>query len=220
MSRILRVLLAGALLLLTSPVVAWAQLPRGRVSGTLVLTRLDTEVVPLGGQATNESFTGLAYGFEGALPLWKLELGLRYINGSLDNGDGNVDLDFVEGEVFLGLRPLPWVVLKAGPHARSFKTVAGVERWLFWEIRARAEAGLLSPRLGTYFEFWGALVGDVNFGRSFGSGRGAEAGLTYELGSVPLWGRLGYRVDRGTVGGGSRFDSVQEVLIGIGYGWR
>jgi hypothetical protein len=215
-SRRIALLILGALVLL--PARGEAQIPRTSVAGTLLLTRLDREVVPLSGNPSNENFTGVALGLQGTVPLWVFELDVRYLNGKLNSKNPDVDLDLVEAEVLLGLRPLPWIVLKAGPHARAFQTVQSTERWLFWEIRARAEAGLLAPRLGTYLEFWGALVGNVNFGPSFGSGRGAEAGLTYHFGTVPLWGRIGYRVDRGSVSGGAIFDSVQQVLIGFGYG--
>jgi hypothetical protein len=192
------------------------------VGGHLVFTRLDTELVPLTGTPSTESFTGVALGLEGSvpLPLWELELFVRYLYGGLDSDDNDVSLDLVDAELQVGLRPIPWVLVKAGPHGRAFTTEAGTERWLFWEIRARAEAGLLAPRLATYLELWGALLGDVNFGRSFGSGRGAEAGLSYRPFDFPLWGRIAYRFDRGSVGGGARFDSVQEIVIGVAWDFR
>lgn len=210
----------GVIVLLALPVAAAAQASAPSVSGTLVLTRLDRQIVPLSGAPSSENFSGVALGLEGNVPVWMFEMGIRYLNGSLGSNDVDVNLDVTEAELQLGLRPLPWVVVKAGPHARAFRTAQSTERWLFWEVRARAEAGLLSPGLGTYLELWGALVGNVNFGRSFGSGRGAEAGLTYHLAARPIWGRIAYRVDRGSIGGGSIYDSVQQVLIGVGYGRR
>lgn len=214
MRRICAVILSAPLLL--APAIAHAQ-QQTSVVGTLLLTRLDRELVPVSGNPANESFSGVALGFEGTLPVWRFELDVRYSNGNLSSNIPELDLDIVEAEVLVGLRPLPWVVLKAGPHARAFKTVRSTERWLFWEIRARVEAGLLTPRLESYLELWGALVGNVNFGQSFGSGRGVEAGLIYQHQSLPLMGRIGYRIDRGSVSGGSIFDSIQQVLIGVGY---
>ncbi len=206
----------GAVLIL-GPAVSHAQTAEKSVAGTLLLTRLDRELTPVSGSPSNESFSGVALGLEGTVPVWRFELDLRYLYGKLNSDNPDLDLDLVEAELMLGLRPLPWVVLKAGPHARAFNTVESTERWLFWEIRARVEAGLLTPRLGSYFELWGALVGNVNFGPSFGGGRGAEAGLTYSPQSLPVRGRIGYRIDRGSVSGGSIFDSVQQVVIGFGY---
>ncbi len=214
----LRLLMALMMVSMATPIAVLSQVRERSASGTLLFTRLDRRLVPISGTPTNESFTGVALGLDGSVPIWIFELDVRYLNGNLGSSNPDLDLNLVEAELFLGLRPLPWVVLKAGPHARAFETVRSTERWLFWEIRARAEAGLLAPRLGTYLELWGALVGDVNFGRSFGSGRGAEAGITYQFGSTPLWVRAGYRVDRGSVSGGSIFDSVQQVLIGVGFG--
>lgn len=216
MMRLKGAVILSALLLL-APTVTDAQVSRTSVTGTLLLTRLDRELVPVSGNPTNESFTGVALGLAGTVPLWRLELDVRYLNGNLGSSTPDLSLDLVEAEMLVGLRPLPWFVVKAGPHARAFKTERSTERWLFWEIRARIEAGLLTPRLESYLELWGALVGNVNFGQSFGSGRGVEAGLTYQHQSLPLLGRIGYRIDRGSVSGGSIFDSIQQVLIAVGY---
>ena len=211
---------AIAALMLASAGGAEAQSFSRHISGSVVFTQLDTEVVPASGEPSTEGFSGAAVGFQGVLSLWRLELGVRYLYGGLDSDQGDVKLDFVEAEFLIGYRPIPWFTVKAGPHARAFESQAGTERWLFWELRARAQAALIAPQLGSYVELWGSVVGDVNFGPGFGGGRGLEAGLSYEPMSIPLWGRISYRIDRGTVSGGSRSDSVQEVLIGLGFGWR
>src|SRR3989441_13156293 len=53
--------------------------------------------------------------------------------------------DLVEGTGMLGARPLTWLTLETGPHARAYSLAGSTQRWLFWELRAGAAAAFAGP---------------------------------------------------------------------------
>jgi len=214
-----RAVLALLALCLSLPPARAAGQARYYAGGLVGAGRLDSE---LGGPDTpRDELTGALFGFEGRASIWKLEVDVRYVTGTFEADGSRLALDLVEAELLLGVRPISWITLRVGPHARSFTPESGgTDRWLFWEVRGRVEPAVLAPQLRTYFEIWAAVAGEVNFGSGFGGGRGLEAGLTYRLRQAPFWGRIGYRVDRGSLESGARKDSVQELLLVVGVGAR
>ncbi len=214
-----RASLAALTLCVSLPLASAAGQGRFYVGALVGAGRLDAELGGAG--APRDELTGAIFGFEGRATIWKVELDLRYATGTLEADQSQLALDLVEAELLVGVRPISWVTLRVGPHARSFTPESGgTDRWLFWEVRGRVEPAVLAPQLRTYFEIWAALAGDVNFGSGFGGGRGLEAGLMYRFRGAPFWGRVGYRVDRGSLENGARKDSVQELLLVVGVGAR
>ena len=103
-------------------------------AASVVTTRVRTEQP---GGATE--FSGAAFGGEGTLSLGRFRLDLSYLQGRLDPDTGSARArDLVEGAVLLGVRPVEWLTVSAGPHARAYAASGQTQRWLFWELRVRA----------------------------------------------------------------------------------
>jgi hypothetical protein len=173
------------------------------------------------GSALTERFSGSAFLGEGALALGRFQLGVSYLQGRL-NPDGAVGAprDLVEGTVMLGARALPWLTLETGPHARAYTLSAGTQRWLFWELRARAATAFVGSAVQGYAELWRAVAANANVPEPFDHAQGGEAGMVVRLARAPVEGRIGYRIDHAVLGGGTRTETVDGVVIGVGLSWR
>lgn len=168
----------------------------------------------------NEQLSGTLLGGEGRVARDRLLLDVRYFQGRVEPRVTGRSRDVVEGEAMVGVRLVRWAVLRTGPRVRTLITPQQSERWLAWDVRARGEAALASSTLRSYVEFWGVLAGSVNTGETFNHGTGVEAGLMLSPASSPLWGRIGYRLDRGSVDGGARRQTVQGLILTAGVGRR
>jgi hypothetical protein len=184
-------------------------------SASLVTTRVRSQ--------GKNPFTGAGTPFlgEGALAMGRLQLTVSYLQGTL-NPDGAVGASrtLVEGTVLLGVRALDWLTLETGPHARAYTLSAATERWLFWELRARAATAFVGSAVQGYTELWRVVAADVNVPEAFGHAQGGEAGMVLRLARAPLEGRIGYRIDHAVLGGGTRLETVDGVVIGVGLSWR
>jgi len=170
---------------------------------------------------STQSLSGWAFGGDGSVGWRRFSLYLGYWQGSLNpDSTGAASRDVVEGYALLGGRILPWLELRLGPHAWAYTANAGTQRWAMLEGRVRAEGALLHPTLSTYFELWMALSGSVNTAQSFGSGVGGQGGLVYHSQRLPIWGRLGYSVEQARLTGDVWKETVQRVLLGVGYTFR
>ena len=206
------------LALVAAPLVAGelrAQTLRPTMSASLVRARVRSEA------PAADQFAGSAFLGEGTLALRRLQLSVSYLQGTLDpDGAIGPSRDLVEGTVLLGVRPLDWLTLETGPHARAYTLTGGTQRWLFWELRARAATAFVGSAVRGYAELWRVLAADVNVPESFDHAQGGEAGMILRLSRAPLEGRLGYRIDHAVLGGGTRKETVDGVLIGVGLRWR
>ncbi len=167
---------------------------------------------------STQTLSGWAFGGDGSVGWRRLSLYVGYWQGSLNpDSVGTASRDVVEGYVLLGGKILPWLELRAGPHAWAYTANAGTQRWALFEARGRAEGALIGKTLSTYFELWTALGGDVNAAQSFGSGLGGQGGIVYHDRRLPLWGRLGYSVEQARLTGDVWKETVQRVVLGFGY---
>jgi hypothetical protein len=161
---------------------------------------------------------GPSIGIEGFTGFGHFVLEARYLQGSVADSQ-----DIVEGELLLGYRLLDWATVKFGPHIRSFIIDGVTERWTFWETRFRAMGEVYAPEsqvlaIDSYVELWMAMAGSTYLSDGFGSGRGIEGGVVIRFAGSPVAGRIGYRIDQGNVSGGGRKDTVQELILGLGFG--
>jgi len=192
-----------------------AQTLRPTLSASLVRARLRSEA------PAADRFAGSAFLGEGTLSLRRLQLTVSYLQGTLDpDGAVGASRDLVEGTVLLGVRPLEWLTLETGPHARAYTLPGGTQRWLFWELRARAATAFVGSTVRGYAELWRVVAADVNVPESFDHAQGGEAGMIVRLARAPLEGRVGYRLDHAVLGGGTRKETVDGVVIGVGVRWR
>ena len=186
-------------------------------------------LVPAGGisivstrvRGTNE-LTGTVLAGQGALALGRLELALGYVQGKIGPaGASGAGQDLVEGVALLGVRPASWLRLAVGPHARSYTLTGGTQlRWAFWELRARVSGAFVGSAGRGYMELWRALSASVNVPERFDHAQGGEAGMVVHLARAPLELRLGYRIDHAVLGGGTRLETVDAVVVGVGLSGR
>jgi hypothetical protein len=141
------------------------------------------------------------------------------LEGRLAPADGTPGRrDLVQGTVFVGVRPVPWLELSGGPVVRAYVTDSASERWVLWQARARVDAPIVAGSLASYAELWRALASDVNLGSGAGRVQGGEAGLLFQPAQARFWVRLAYRVDDALVGSVARSETLEAVLVSVGVG--
>ena len=193
-----------------------AQALRPAASASVVTARVRSTVP--GVTASGTTLLG-----EGSFTLGRVSLGVSYLQGTLNPvaapGAG-ASRDLIEGAVLLGAHPTDWLAVAAGPHARAYTLSSGTQRWLFWEVRARAATAFVGSAVGGYVELWRAVSGHANVPEAFDHAQGGEAGMIMRLARSPLEARVAYRIDNAVLGGGSRVETVDGVVVGVGLAWR
>jgi len=172
-------------------------------------------------RSTAGEFSGTAFLGAGSLALGRVSLDVSYLQGKLDPAAtvaGGTSRDLIEGTVMLGLRPTGWLTLAGGPHARAYTLSSGTQRWVFWEVRARAATAFVGSAARGYVELWRALSASANVPEQFDHAQGGEAGMILRLARAPLEARLGYRIDTAVLQ--SRKETVDGVVIGVGLRWH
>ena len=168
-----------------------------------------------------EALSGPAAGAQARLVLGQVAVEGAYLQGHLTPDTGSTAArDLADATVFLVVRPVRWVALKAGPHLRAYITPGGNERWMLWELRARLTGELVPGRLRTHFEAWVAASADVNVDPGASGAQGGEAGLTLVPTRSPLWVRLAYTFDREKMKNGTRSESLEALVLSVGFGGR
>jgi hypothetical protein len=192
---------------------------RGRAQGLVPAAGLSLVSTRVRG---TDQLTGTVLAGQGALALGRLELAVSYVQGKIGpEGASTAGQDLVEGVALLGVRPASWLRVAVGPHARSYTLTGGSElRWVFWELRARASGAFVGSAGRGYVELWRALSATVNVPEPFDHAQGGEAGMVVHLAHAPLELRVGYRIDHAVLGGGTRLETVDGVVIGFGLSGR
>jgi hypothetical protein len=158
--------------------------------------------------------------------LGRLSLGASYLQGSLDptGVTAGTSRDLVEGTVQLGVRPADWLTLEGGPHVRAYGLTGSTQRWLFWELRARAGSAFVGSAVRGYAELWRAVSADANVPEQFDHEQGGEVGMILRLSHSPVQARVAYRIDHTVLhavsGGGQRLETVDGVVVGVGLAWH
>ncbi len=161
---------------------------------------------------------GTVLGGLATLRFGRLDVEGRYLQGVLQPQDGlSPRRDFVQGQLALGFHATPWLVAQTAARARAYVTPAGTERWVVWLAGARVETPLVGTTVRGELGLWTALALSANVGSTQGrEGRGGDAGVTLQLPSRPWWFRLGYGIDRNTVSGAGRRETVEEFTVTVG----
>ena len=166
--------------------------------------------------AGRERLDGFLVVGDGTLARGRGRLRLRYGQGRLSaDSTGVPPRSLTEGEALLGVAALPWLDFWAGPHARSYVTDFGNQRWLFWEAGASASVSLVPGQLHSFLDGWVAVAGRVNVPEEFGSARGAAGGVLARIARPALWLRLTYRIDQARLAAGRR-ETVEVVAFSLG----
>ena len=215
-----RAFAAGALVVLAAAPLAAQHVPRWNAEISGIGMRLNSQTGP-----STQKWSGAAFGFQGQFVVRsRVTVDLGYWQGKL-NGVGTGDRDVVEGYAQLGARPLSWLSLRAGPHAWTYISDAGTQRWFLMEGRARAQGQVL-PAVQSYIELWKVFSANVNVPQAFQSGTGGEGGLSLRIRDVPFVPerlpvriRLAYGIERvrmsGTQAQGSRAEVLDRLTLGL-----
>jgi len=148
-----------------------------------------------------------AAGFVGSVRLRRMELQVRYAEGSND---------LVEGALALRVLATPWLSLQLGPHARHFDA----ERWVTWRLGARGDVPLAGSGVRGYAMLWRALALDVNLPSGSGSAHGGELGVRTDALLRPVWLALAYGIDQAVVRDANRHETVKTLTLTVGVNRR
>jgi hypothetical protein len=210
-----------------APVAAAAQPPpppaplpaRSSVADTSDLLRTHTRITASGGgmvanvrahsEAGLPSASGTVLGMTASARMGRFELGVHYLEGSLETRD------LVEGAAALQFVTTPWLTLHAGPLIRRYDMPAGAERWTLWQLGARAEAPIAGTVRG-HALLWQGLGLSVNVPPGSGTAQGGEFGVTYDMPSRPFWFALAYSIDHASLESSSRRETVAMLTVTAG----
>ncbi|MBI4421427.1 MAG: hypothetical protein HY560_11440 [Gemmatimonadetes bacterium] len=170
----------------------------------------------------NEALSAAAFGFDAGLRIGRLGLALTYLQSNLTGTTpGALSRRAAEGELMVYLTAARWLCFMAGPEIRSYRTDVGTQRWLAWEIRARVETAMLPGIARGYLTVWPVVAASIrNVPEPFASGFGGEAGLTLSPPRLPIWVRLGYRLELFRLDGGARRELIDGVRVSAGIATR
>ena len=172
------------------------------------------------GAGVPQKLSGAAFGGQGQLVFAnRITLDLGYYQGVLDPTSGSAaSRDVVEGYAQLGARPLKWVTLRFGPHAWTYVSNAGTQRWFMMEGRARLQ-GEVFPEVVSYLELWRVFSANVNVPQPFSTGMGGEGGISLRIRNVPIIPerypvriRVGYGIERVRMEGGNPVTIRSEIM--------
>lgn len=170
--------------------------------------------------AVGDQLSGAVFGGGGRFSFGKLEADVHYDEGKLNPRSGTpLPRDLVEGHFMVGVRPVPWLSIKTGPHARGYVAGGITERWLLWEARIAADAFIIYPAVRGYVELGGTLHGSIRNGAGpFGNSRLGEAGMVVKFPRAPVWLRLAYGVERTRFASSVGLDAMETVSFSISVG--
>jgi hypothetical protein len=207
------IVLAFSVVMIGNP--AHAQAPRYLLNLGVGSIRLESTTSSVGDQ-----LSGIVFGGGGRVSFGKLEADVHYDEGHLDAQSGTpVPRDLVEGHLMVGVRPVSWLSIKTGPHARGYVAGGITERWLLWEARVTADAYIIYPVVRGFLEAGGTLHGSiVNGAGPFGNSRLGEAGMVFKVPRAPLWFRVSYGVERTRFASTNGLDAMETLNFAVGIG--
>jgi len=151
--------------------------------------------------------SGAVLGMAASARYGRFELGVRYLEGSLQSRD------LVEGAAALRFVTTPWLTLQAGPQIRHYAMPFGAERWVTWQLGARTEVPITGTNLRWHAMLWRALGLSVNVPPGSGSATGGELGVTFDAAPRPWRFGLAYAVDQASVRNSSRRETARMISL-------
>ena len=174
-------------------------------AGTLVNVQAQSEVGGL------PPVSGTVLGMSASVRYDRLEVGVRYMQGWLESRH------LAEGAAALRFVTTPWLTLHTGPQIRRYETPSGAERWVTWQLGARAEAPIVASSVRGHAMWWGGPVLSLNVPPLVsGTTLGGELGVTVDMTRGPFWFGLAYGIDQASVQGTTRRETVKTLTIAAG----
>lgn len=210
MKRRVRVVLVLAAVVLAPDRVAAQSRFGGELRGLVSVSALERTQSGIAAE-----LDGTLIGGGAAVRFAFLELRGRYLQGTVEQEGGTTAQDLVDGDLQLRVRPVRFLSIGFGPHARSY-VEAGTERWLVWQARAGLDVWLVPNVVRGALDLALGLGGNVNSGAEFGAGRGVTGGLELRVPGTPIFVGVGYSLDRLSLRDDTRVDTVEQFLVRAG----
>ncbi len=185
------------------------------MAGSLAAQSLDwsagASAVGVRAHSEGSRTTGTVFGGLASARFGRFQVEGQYLQGAVQSRD------LVQGQLAVRYDATRWLAAQTAARARAYVTPAGTERWVTWLLGVRVEAPLIGTTVRGDVGLWRALALSANVGSSDGrSGRGGDAGITWQLASRPVWLRLAYGIDRSAVSGAGRRETVEEFTLTVG----
>jgi hypothetical protein len=183
----------------------------GSLAAQSVAWSAGASAVGVRAQSEGSRTTGTVFGGLASARFGRFELEGHYLQGALEARD------LVQGQLAVAYDATPWLTARTAARARAYVTPAGTERWVTWLLGVRVEAPLIGSTVRGDVGLWRALALSANVGSTEGrSGRGGDAGITWQIPSRPLWLRLAYGIDRSAVSGAGRRETLEAFTLTVG----
>jgi hypothetical protein len=163
----------------------------------------------------NGTLSGLLYGVEGRASWWRFHARGEFRQGRLEREGPRGSSRVISARAGLGVRPVEWVALTAGPRVTSVDIEGEDELIVRWQVELHASAPLVAGLASAFASVGGPVAGtEMDWDDPWRS-LGGDVGLL--LGGVDssIWGRLGYRVDREALLAGP-WQSAELVYVSVG----
>lgn len=181
----------------------------------LGLTAAHTRLRMVGFDGGDERLEGLLYGAEGRGSWWRLHARGELRQGRLDREGPGGSSRVILARAGLGVRPVEWVALTAGPRITSVDLGDEDELIVRWQIEMHASGPIVDGFATAFASVDGSVGGtDMNWDEPLRS-VGGEVGLLLGGVETPVWGRIGYRVDRELLSGGP-WQSGETIYVSLG----
>lgn len=181
----------------------------------LGLTVAHTRLRMVGFERRDQRLEGLLYGVEGRGSWWRLHARGEFRQGRLDRDGPGGSSRVILARAGIGLRPVRWIALTAGPRITSVDLGGEDELIVRWQVEMHASGPIVDGIATAFASVDGSVGGtDMSWDDPLRS-VGGEVGLL--LGGIesPVWGRIGYRVHRELLSGGP-WQSGEVVYLSLG----
>jgi len=181
----------------------------------LGLTAAHTRLRMVGFEGGSDRLEGFLYGAEGRGSWWRLHARGEFRQGRLDRDRRGGSSRVILARAGVGVRPLRWIALTAGPRITSVDLGDEDELIVRWQVEMHASGPIVDGFATAFASVDGSVGGtDMNWDEPLRS-VGGEVGLL--LGGIesPVWGRIGYRVDRELLSGGP-WQSGETIYVSLG----
>jgi len=205
------VVVSAALATLATPELAFGQVGEQLVLGVSA-ARAQTRAVAAG--VPEQRLSGPLFGIEGRASRWRLHARGEYRQGRLARDGSSGSVRVILAEAGVGIQPVPWVALTAGPRYSSGIS-AGQGDLLRWRVALHVEAPLIAGLASAFGSIGGSVAGASMDSSEPFRNAGGEIGLRVGGPQRPLWGRLGYRMDRDYLAGGP-WEAIETVYLSVG----
>ena len=163
----------------------------------------------------DETLSGFLYGVEGRASWWRLHVRGEYRQGRLERDGSGGSSRVISARAGFGVRPVEWIAVTAGPRVTSVDLRGDDELIVRWVVEAHASGPIIAGIATAFASVGGPVAGTGMDWDDPWRSLGGEVGILVGGVESPVWGRLGYRVDREALVAGP-WQSAETVFVSVG----